>query len=71
MQKQIEINNLNTQLSSVLKNVESGEEYIVIKNKKAVAKIVALTSEELEEFNAGHGGEKWTEDDFDINLSDE
>ena len=71
MVKQIDIQNLNTQLQTLLKNVQSGEEYIVIQNKKAVAKIIGLTSEEKAELNSVNGEEKWTEDDFDIKLSDE
>jgi antitoxin (DNA-binding transcriptional repressor) of toxin-antitoxin stability system len=71
MVKQIDIHSLNPQVATLLKNIQGGEEYIVVQNKRPIAKIVGLTTAEKAELDSMESGEKWTEDDFDIKLSDE
>jgi len=61
------VNQAKTNFSRILKEVEAGQEVVVMRGKKPVAKIVAIDAESSRKALAGAYAERisWTDDAFD------
>ena len=70
MMKKVQIKDAQSQLRDLLDFVSKDNEVILMDKQEAVAKILPLSDREKRKMNESSGGEKWTVDDFDINLAE-
>jgi antitoxin (DNA-binding transcriptional repressor) of toxin-antitoxin stability system len=63
---EVTVTEAKTQLSSLIERVTGGEEIVIRRGQRPVAKIVAYTAEELKPREPGDlKGQIWMSDDFD------
>ena len=60
-----------TQLSRLLARVKSGEEIVIAKSGKAVAKLVPIKQSTVKRIPGMDQGKAWIADDFDAPLPEE
>ena len=66
MEKKVQIDEMETRFREFLKMALNGTEIIIMSNQKAIARLIRIDSD-VESTDE----DKWTTDDFDIQLSDE
>ncbi len=64
----VNIHHAKTHLSALLKRVLSGEEIIIAKSGRPVAKLVPLTADRPRRVLGGAQGQVWVAPDFDAPL---
>ena len=67
---QFNISEAKTHFSDLIRKVEAGEEIVIKKGRKTVARIVPATSEKPQPRIGGAKGRIWIADDFDAPLKD-
>ena len=68
----VNIHQAKTQLSALVKRVQEGEEVIIAKANKPVARLMPFTTQPKKRIAGLHEGEGfWMADDFDAPLPDE
>jgi prevent-host-death family protein len=65
------IHETKTNLSKLIKKAEAGEEVIIAKGKKPVAKIVAIADAQKKRVLGGFEGKVWASEDAFAPLSDD
>ena len=66
MEKKVQIDEMQSRFQEFLKMALSGTDIIIMSNQKAIARLIRIESED-----ESTDEDKWTTDDFDIQLSDE
>ena len=69
---QVNVHEAKTQLSKLLAKVEQGEEVVIARDRKPIAKLVPFQSPAKKKLRTGDWkGRMWISPDFDEPLSDE
>lgn len=66
MEKKVQIDEMKERFQELLKMALNGTDIIIMNNQKAIARLIRIDSED-----ESTDEDKWTTDDFDIQLSDE
>lgn len=66
MEKKVQIDEVKGYFLELLKMALNGTDIIIMSNQKAIARLIRIDSED-----ESTDEDKWTTDDFDIQLSDE
>jgi len=66
MEKKVQIDEVKGHFQELLKMALNGTDIIIMSNQKAIARLIRIDSED-----ESTDEDKWTTDDFDIQLSDE
>ena len=66
MEKKVQIDEVKGRFQELLKMALNGTDIIIMSNQKAIARLIRIDSED-----ESTDEDKWTTDDFDIQLSDE
>jgi antitoxin (DNA-binding transcriptional repressor) of toxin-antitoxin stability system len=66
MEKKVQIDEVKGRFQEFLKMALNGTDIIIMSNQKAIARLIRIDSED-----ESTDEDKWTTDDFDIQLSDE
>jgi antitoxin (DNA-binding transcriptional repressor) of toxin-antitoxin stability system len=66
MEKKVQIDEVQRRFQEFLKMALTGTDIIIMSNQKAIARLIRIDSED-----ESTDEDKWTTDDFDIQLSDE
>ncbi len=66
MEKKVQIDEMQSRFQEFLRMALSGTDIIIMSNQKAIARLIRIESED-----ESTDQDKWTTDDFDIQLSDE
>ena len=67
----VNVHEAKTHLSALLKRVEGGEEIVIARSGRPVAKLVALTAPQKPREPGAWKGRMWIAEDFDAPLPDE
>lgn len=65
MTVQVNVYEAKSRLSALLSKVEAGEEVVIARHGRPVARLVAATSRATERVPGGWKGQVWIADDFD------
>lgn len=65
MEKQVNVYEAKTQLSKLLEQVEAGDEIVIARNGKPVARLVPAQRRKSPRVPGGWEGKVWMADDFD------
>ncbi|MPZ65230.1 MAG: type II toxin-antitoxin system prevent-host-death family antitoxin [Pseudonocardiaceae bacterium] len=65
MSKQVNVYEAKTQLSKLLEQVEAGDEIVIARHGRPVARLVPLQRSRAERIPGGWEGKVWIADDFD------
>lgn len=71
MDPQVNIHEAKTQLSKLLARVQAGEEIVIAKSGRPIARLVPVTTRVKQRSPGTAKGQVWVSDDFDAPLPDD